>query len=241
MARTEFRLQYIDRPLLLPVNIQETVHFGLWASGSQIAITHGSSTATLRDRDGTLLATGTVSDDGDGIKAQFTVPAGTAIGSGYSVIWGADVGGDAVTIRQAAVVTEYPLLPPLHASAWTQKHPNDTNYPSGQTDFGVQLTEAWNELLWDLSNHTRGLEAEIWDDSKLRPILWSKWGRIVFRLLSTNVGQGRHATQAEYYEAREKEQWQSLVLDYDTDGDGDRDVVNEHPASPSFPPPLRGF
>lgn len=241
MARQHSRTQYFDRPALLPVNVAEDVYYGLWADGTQTAIAHGTTTATLRDRDGTLLATGTVSDDGDGVYATFTAPSGTAVGSGYSILWSIVLtAGGTFTHRQAAIVTDYPLLCPARAGDWLALHPNDTAYPSGQTDFNEQLVEAWTEMLWDLSNHTRGLDASVWDHAKLRPIVLAKWGRIVFRLLSTNVGAGRHATQAEYYERREKELWQALTLDYDTDGDGDRDVQAERPSSPSFPPPLWG-
>lgn len=239
-TRVDIRVQYYDRPWVLTVNQSETVYMSLFAGETASAITHGSSTCTLRDRDGTLLATGTVADDGDGIKASITVPAATAIGSGYSLIWTLAAAGGSKIVRQAAVVAPYPLTCPLIHTDWLRLHPNDTAYPSGESNFGTQLEEAWTELLWRLPQHTRSFDADIWDTSRLRPILIAIWERIVFRLLSTNIGVGRHAAEADRAEEREKEEWQTLVLDYDVDGDGDRDVVDEKTTAPAFPPPLWG-
>ena len=238
MTRSDVQQQYFDRPALLPVNQAESTYLALYSASSQVSITHGTSSATLRDRDGTLLFTGTISDDGSGISVSMTVPTGTAIGSGYSILWVMDISGSLKTVRQAAIVTPYPLFLPCIAADWLRLHPNDSGYPSTQTDFEEQLQEAWTEMLWDLSSNTRALDADIWDHSKIRPLLIAKWERIVFRCLATNIGAGRHSAEAEQAEAREKRLWQALTLGYDTDGDGDRDVVRERAAVKPFPPPI---
>ena len=238
MTRRDTQQRYFDRPALLPVNQAESAYLAFYGESAQIDVTHGTSSATLRDRDGTLLFTGTVSDDGLGFSASFTVPTGTAIGSGYSILWVMDISGDLKTVRQAAIVVPYHLAIPCIAADWLRLHPNDTGYPSTQTDFEEQLQEAWTEMLWDLSSSTRALDADIWDLSKIRPLLIAKWERIVFRALATNIGAGRHSAEAEQAEAREKRLWQALTLGYDTDGDGDRDVVRERAAVKPFPPPI---
>lgn len=240
-TRSDVRVQYYDRPVLLPVNQSETAYMSMFDGSSAVAIDHTGSTCTLYDRDGSSLATGSVSDDGNGYNAAITVPAGTATGSGYWLIWDVDLGPFTKEVRQAAIVTPYPVFCPAIATDWLRLHPNDTGYPSGQTDFGVQLEEAWTEILWDLSAQTRFTDADIWDIGKIRPILIAKWERIVFRALATNIGAGRHAAEADAAARREKEYWQRITLSYDTDGDGDRDVRDERYPSATFPPPLRGF
>lgn len=128
------------------------------------------------------------------------------------------------TVRQVGYLVRHVLNPKILDADLIDYHNDlDNVRPSGESDFSRYRDAAWRILNRDLIRKGRRPELVL-DSWALVDLHISKTLEILFKDLTTYLGDGRYLDLADRYRDQYAEQWGSLVLKYDRDEDGTIDA-----------------
>jgi len=140
-------------------------------------------------------------------------------------------GGDTVTIRRTGHLVRHQLFPLVKDSDLLARH-NQLNdiRPSGLSTWLDYIKTAWEMLNRDLIKKGKRPELVL-DSYALFDCHVFKSLELIFRDMTTFVGDGRYHDLWETYRDAYKEEWETLTFHYDGDVDGavDQDKISATP------------
>tara|TARA_R110002124_G_scaffold48723_4_gene143586 strand:+ start:863 stop:1630 length:768 start_codon:yes stop_codon:yes gene_type:complete len=214
-----------------------TLSLNVFVDDSATKDTLASATLTLK-QGSTKIVDAQTATVGGSVSASYNLTAGDTSSLSLSddllELWTVTTsGGETVTIRRSGHLVRHALFPLVKDSDLVARH-NQLNdiRPSGLSNWLEYIKTAWEILNRDLIK--RGKRPELVLDSyAIFDLHIYKTLNLIFRDMTTFVGDGRYHEMAENYHEAYKQEFEVVQFHYDSDLDGDIDEEKEA-ATPSL-------
>lgn len=180
-------------------------------------------TYALHDEAGTAIVAATAATPGSSTLYSASMPAALDVGKLYRETWTPTISGEVtrpITVPVFALGFDYEDCP-VSTVDLLSVHPTLTTYPGSAVSWETQIEAAWIRTLTRLGR-TSIIRRAMWDVTQLYEVTVYEALAIIFRQAATFTG-GPAIEMAREYERLSRDEWESLRIRYDSDGDGDLD------------------
>lgn len=214
-----------------------TLSLNVFVDDSSTKDTLASATLTLKQGSTTIIDAQTATVGGS-VSASYGLTAGDtsslSLSDNLLELWTVTTsGGDTVTIRRSGHLVRHALFPLVKDTDLVARHNQlDDIRPSGLSNWLEYIKTAWEILNRDLIK--RGKRPELVLDSyAIFDLHVYMTLNLIFRDMTTFVGDGRYHEMAESYSEAYKVEFETVQFHYDSDLDG---VITEEKeaATPSL-------
>lgn len=148
------------------------------------------------------------------------VPTTEALSTEWQIEWVVTTAAGVQTYTEPAYLVRRVLLPTITDTDLLRYHRDlGAHLDPGDTTFEVQRDESWTWLEKRLITQGRRPEL-VMDAWQLREVHIFRTLELIFRDSDQEIGDGRYARLADYYEEQVRAAWSSLSFRYDADEDG---------------------